>query len=282
MAWLHLHQRLHHLRITLNCDVLAKIESFDMIARGVNRLDFTAAALLLLLLAPCSVFAADPASVPAPDLKPGDTWVYDRSVEEGTSEFSDKHIDLRVEHVGPETMVVGLKTDGSPVDFEDHVMGVDWSQRRLTNGEQTTTGRPLSFPLAVGKTWTSNYTDPIRYGLQMSAEHRETYKVVGWEDVTTPAGTFHAIKIESEDHVKGQFAAANGAIGGAFATADGSTVVAHTNHTEPRTIFGEFFSTFYYCPTIKYWVKTVQDNYNSENVRTQRQTDVLVSFKPAF
>jgi len=225
--------------------------------------------------------AAVPTSLPAPDLKAGDSWVFDRTIEQGTTGYSDKRMVLRIEHVGVDTMVVGLKVEGAPADFEDHVVGIDWSQRRIIDGTQTTSGRPLSFPLEIGKTWTSDYVDPTHYGLQVSSENHETYKVVGWEDVTTPAGTFHALRIESDDKVKAQFMAANAAVSGGIATADGATVVAHANHAGAHTAYGEFFSTFYYVPEIKYWVKSVQENYNSENVRTKRQTDLLVSFKPA-
>jgi hypothetical protein len=237
--------------------------------------------LLVALALPASPVLAQPTSVPAPDLKPGDSWVFDRAIERGTTGYTDQHVVLKVQRVGADSMVVGLKTEGSPVDFEDHVMGADWSQRRIIDGVQTVTGRPFAFPLTIGKTWTSTYTDPTRHGLQTSAEHHETYKVTGWEDVTTPAGTFHALKVESDDKVKGQFMAASGVVGGALTTADGSTVVAHTDRSGPHTAYGEFFSTFYYVPEIKYWVKTVQENYNGENVRTERRTDTLVSFKPA-
>jgi hypothetical protein len=236
---------------------------------------------LMIAVFPQAALASVPSSVAAPDLKPGDTWVFDRSMERGTSAFSDRHIDLKVEHVGVDTMVVGIKPDGSPNDFEDHVMGADWSQRRLIDGNQTTTGRPLAFPLEIGKTWTSDFIDPTRIGLQVSAEHHETYKVTGWEDVTTPAGTFHALKIESDDKIKAHFMAANAAVGGALATADGSTVVAKTNHAGPHTEYAETFSTFYYVPEIKYWVKYVEDTFSSESVRTRRVVDLLVSFKPA-
>lgn len=231
--------------------------------------------------APAVALAAEAQSVAAPDIKPGDTWVFDRSVERGTSGFSTQRLDFKVEHVGTDTMVVGIKTDGSPVDFEDHVMGADWSQRRLIDGQQTTTGRPMAFPLTVGKTWGSDYVDPTKHGLQTSAEHHETYKVVGWEDVTIPAGTFHALKIESDDKVKAQFIGASSANSGAVATADGASVVVNSNKTGPHTVYAEFFATFYYVPEMKYWVKTVEDDFNSENVRTMRRTDTLVSFKPS-
>jgi hypothetical protein len=236
---------------------------------------------MVFAIVPLAALAPSPTPIAAPDLKPGDTWVFDRSTERGTSGFSDQHLDLRIEHVGVDTMVVGIKPDGSPNDFEDHVVGSDWSQRHIIDGKQTPTAQPLAFPLEVGKTWTSGFVDSTRYGLQVSAEHQTTHKVTGWEDVTTPAGTFHALRIESDDKVKAQFIAANAAIGGAVATADGATVVAKTNHSGPHTEYAEILSTFYYVPEIKYWAKSVEDTYNSDNVRTRRQTNSLISFKPA-
>ena len=56
---------------------------------------------------------------------------------------------------------------------------------------------------------------------------------------------------------------------------------AHSGHTGPHTAYADFYSTFYYAPEVKYWVKEVKEDYNSENIRTRRQTDVLISFKPA-
>ncbi|MHB8286327.1 MAG: hypothetical protein ACYDD1_16860 [Caulobacteraceae bacterium] len=250
-----------------------------MILRHSYRLGATLAAGLVLTALP--TLAAEPAAVSAPDLKPGDSWVFDRAIERGTSNFTTQRLDFKMEHVGGDTAVLGIKLDGSPVDFEDHVMGSDWSQRRLIDGKQTVTGRPFAFPMAIGKSWTSDYVDPTRHGLQTSVDHRVTYKVTGWEDVTTPAGSFHALKIESDDKMKAQLMAANGAVAGAVATSDGSTVVAHSDRSGPRTIYGEAFSTFYYAPEVKYWVKTITEDFNSESVRTRKQTDTLVAYKPA-
>jgi hypothetical protein len=244
---------------------------------------FLGVAAAAAVIPPAGAIAAEPtpASVPAPNVKPGDAWVFERSLEHGTANFAIQRIDLRIERVGTDTMVVGIKPDGAPVDFEDHAVGADWSQRRLVDGNQTTTARPFSFPLVIGKTWASDYVDPNRHGLQTSAEHHATYKVAGWEDVTTPAGSFHAIRIESDDKVKAQFLGASSAIGGAVASTDGSTLIAQSQKTGPDVAYAEFFSTFYYAPDTKYWVKTVEGQFNSENVRTQRKSEVLVSFKPA-
>lgn len=250
-----------------------------MTFRYAHRIGLTV--LAGLVFASAQTLAAEPTTVGAPNLKSGDAWVFDRAIERGTSSFSNQRYDFKIERVGDPTMVVGIKIEGSPVDYEDHVAGSDWSQRRLIDGQQTVTGRPFSFPLTLGKTWTSDFTDPTRHGLQTSAEHHQTYKVTGWEDVTTPAGTFHAIKIESDDKVKAQMMAASAAVGGAVATSDGSTVVAHTDHSGPKIVYGELFSTFYYVPEVKYWVKTIEEDFNSENVRVFKKTDTLISYKVA-
>ena len=235
---------------------------------------------LLLMLAPTAAFA-DPESIPAPDLKPGDTWVFDKTIERGTTGYSEQHLVLKLERVGSDTMVVGAKVEGSPREFEDHIVGADWSQHRVIDGNQATVGRPFSFPLNLGKTWRIHYVDATRHGLQASAEHEETYKVTGWSDITTPAGTFHAIKIEADDKVKAQFVAASGAIGGVLASGDSSTAVIHTDKSGPHTVYGEIFHEFYYVPDVKYFVKSTEEIFNGDNVRGQRTTDTLVSFKPA-
>jgi hypothetical protein len=99
--------------------------------------------------------------------------------------------------------------------------------------------------------------------------------------VTTPAGTFRALRIDGDDKIKAQFIGAAGAINGAVATGDGATVIAHTQTSGPHTGYGEVFSSFYYVPSMKCLAKMVEDTYNSENVRTNHQTDTLLSFKPA-
>jgi hypothetical protein len=50
----------------------------------------------------------------------------------------------------------------------------------------------LSFPLSIGKDWRITCTTA-------QARHDAHYRVVGYEPVTTPAGTFDAFKIEGLD-----------------------------------------------------------------------------------
>lgn len=238
-------------------------------------------AALAFAISPTSALAADPASVPAPAVQPGDTWVYDRTHEQGTNGFSQQRIDLTIDRIDSETMLVGLKVDGAPSAFMDHITGLDWSQRRMVEGRETVTGRPFFFPLKIGSTWTADYVQPRPQGVQTSAHFHTTYKVVGWEDVSVPAGTFHALKIEGNGAAEGQISTPASAVGGAVVTPSGGTTVAHTERAHSSVIHVITYSAFYYVPEIKYYVKCVEEQYNGDNVRTMRDTDTLVSFKAA-
>ena len=193
----------------------------------------------------------------------------------------ERRVDLRIDRIGVDTMVIGIKPTGATRDFEDHIGGLDWSLRRLIDGQQTVTGRPFSFPLTVGKTWTADFIDPTTHGRQISAHHRNRYRVTGMEDVTTPAGTFHAYKIVVEGEIEAQFAAAASGVAAVTSTPTGATTVTHTDKSGPTTAHGTEYGELYYDPKVKYFVKTVEDEFNSENVRTSHNTQVLQSYTVA-
>ena len=236
-------------------------------------------AALLLRAAP--VLAADPATLSAPSLKVGDSWVFDRALEHGTTGFSSERLEMQVEQLRDSLMVVGLKKDGAPGAFEDHMMGLDWSQRRMVDGEEAVTGRPFDFPMTVGETWKADFIDPSHRGAQVSARVRTTYKVTGWEDVTTPAGTFHALRIEGSGTIKAQMAPASATIGAAAASNGESTGIAHSQVSAGGDAYITTYSVCDYVPAVKYYVKRVEEEYNADNVRVSRSTDTLASFKLA-
>ena len=235
----------------------------------------------LLSIGTAQALAADPVSVAAASFKAGDTWAYDRTVERGTTGFSSERIAIQIEQVRGDTLVVGVKKDGAPGAFEDHIAGCDWSQRRMVDGEETTTSRPFNFPMAVGKTWKADFVDPNRSGLQLSAHFKITYKVTGWEDVATPAGTFRALRVEGTGSVEAKMAPSASVIVGATASPGDATTISHSQVSGAHTAYFTTFSALDYVPSVKYYVKSVEEQYNSENVRIRRSTDVLASFKAA-
>ena len=62
--------------------------------------------------------------------------------------------------------------------------------------------RPASyvfdFPLSEGKQWKSGYssTEPGPLKIAVFYDYSETYRILGWEDITVPAGKFKALKLE--------------------------------------------------------------------------------------
>lgn len=60
----------------------------------------------------------------------------------------------------------------------------------------------LDFPLTVGKQWKRNY-NATYIGSNTPVPRTVTYEVKGIEQVTTPAGTFRAFKLESDDRYSG-------------------------------------------------------------------------------
>jgi hypothetical protein len=190
-------------------------------------------------------------------------------------------VDLAVERVDETTMVVGVKPDGAPGGFEDHVVGLDWSKRELLGGEETTTTRPFVFPMKPGDTWAIDYVDPLRRGAQISNHVRQRYKVVGWEDVTVPAGTFRALKVESNGVAEAAFEVAAASVGGVAATGQGATSITHTQRGGRRLVALVTHAELYYVPNIKTYVKSVEERYNNDNVRVVSETEVLTSYKLA-
>jgi hypothetical protein len=178
-------------------------------------------------------------------------------------------------------MLVGLKPDGSPTAYQDHEVGTDWSQRRLVDGQGTVTTRPLTFPMSVGQSWTIDYVDATRRGAQTSNHVHRTYTVVGWEDVTVPAGTFHAIKVVAKGVDKATLQVPNTAIAGAVAGSGGATTVAHTQRGGTGELTRATYGEFYYVPELKNFAKLVEEQYTPDEVRVIRQTQMLVSYKAA-
>jgi hypothetical protein len=102
----------------------------------------------------------------------------------------------------------------------------------------------LSFPLWVGKKWSYSFstTKRVKRGVPGTVTEDADVKVVSYEQVKVPAGTFWAFKIEEKRQTRG----AKG----------------------PRGRLG-YYITIWYSPEIKFTVKVEHDNdvYNRELVK---------------
>jgi hypothetical protein len=224
-------------------------------------------------------FSAYAQTAEAPDLKAGDSWVVADTVEQGTQGWVRKNQDVTIERIEGDGMLIATKEEGSTQPPVEKITGLDWSRSRDINGKQTVVNRPLNFPMKPGKKWTLEYTE-LHPNPQHSSETLHCdYVVTGWEDVQVPAGSFKAMKVECD----GQWAAvvAPAVVSGnrAVANANGVAMVTQAQRVTPRAISGRFYAAFWYVPSQKRFVKSVEEYYNTNSVRTQRFTEELVSSK---
>ena len=177
-------------------------------------------------------------------------------------------------------MLVGMKRDGAPMAYEDHVLGSDWSIRHVMNGQDAPTAKPFTFPMSVGQTWTVDFTDPTVRGAQTSLHVHRTYKVVGWEDVTVAAGTFRALKVEASGVDQGTIAVPNAVVGSAVNSSGGGATMTRSQRGGTRLLTIRSHDELYYVPSVRNYVKSIEEQYNTDDVLVLRQSRTLVSFSP--
>ncbi len=101
---------------------------------------------------------------------------------------------------------VSLVVNGTDYFIQTQTITVNNSGQELSYAYVDTAGAPLDctftphgsgpdFPVAVGMTWTLNYT--LACGAQAPVSYMQMGTVVDVESVTVPAGTFNALKLQS-------------------------------------------------------------------------------------
>ena len=224
--------------------------------------------------------AARAQTAPAPVLVANDSWTYVNTTEIGTN-WRQRHEEVSVTHAGSGSIGISVKEVGSSAPPQEALAGPDWSRVRTVNGHETVVNRPLAFPLSIGKTWTVEYTEDNPNRLHTSEHFRTPYKVVGWEDVTVPAGTFHALKIEADGEWSAAIAPAVGAVAGTRVDRQGATTVMQTNRVQASTTGGHTYHAFWYVPSVKRWVRSVEEYYSATGARTSSYKDEMEAFKLA-
>jgi hypothetical protein len=215
----------------------------------------------------------------APRVSANDTWTY-QDTTESRAGWRQTRVDSTVVRAGPTEIVVSDKPSGSTMPPNEHLVGSDWSRARSVNGQQTVVNRPLAFPLSISKSWDVDYTDNQPGNRQHSSEHiHSVYKVTGWEDITVPAGTFHALKIEAEGTWSAVIAPSVGAVAGSRVDAHGATTVMQTGRTIATPVSGRTYKAFWYVPAVKRWVKADEEYYDTNGVRNERFLSELASYK---
>ena len=222
--------------------------------------------------------AAQAQALGAPKLSLDDSWVYQNTIE-NKGGWHQTRIENLVTRAGATTIAVSSKPVGSTMPATDHLTGADWSRSRSINGHDTLINRPMAFPLSVGKSWQVEYTEDHPNRAHSSERFKTGYKVTGWEDVTVPAGVFHALKIEADGEWFAAIAPATSVASGARADAQGTTMVMQSARIVPATVSGRTYKAFWYVPGVKRWVKSVEEYYDSNGTRNERFMDELESYK---
>ena len=241
----------------------------------------TMAALAALALSGAALAQAPVPTAERPATKAGDSWVYRDTKEIGPSGWTQTRDDFTVTRVTASSIYYTAHQAGSSQPSRDVVVGPDWSVVRNVNGKETTVNQPMAFPLTAGKTWTIEYHEDHPNTAHHFEEWKTVYTVVGAEKVTVPAGTFDAIKVEAEGHWRAEIEPSNTVVQGAQTTTGNTTMVTEAKKVTAEPIEGRTYKAFWYVPSQRRWVKSVEEYYAGNGVRNERYTSELESSKLA-
>lgn len=139
--------------------------------------------------------------VEGPGVKVGDTWIFNK-INGWNGEIEDISV-VKVTRVAPYGIFMeATAPDGSGLARIERT--ADFNLLRIQTPQFTRTMFPFypnfSFPLWVGKRWKGRVTfgNTAEQGKEVRAELEA--RVVGYETVTVPAGTFRALKIVMEGY----------------------------------------------------------------------------------
>ena len=178
--------------------------------------------------------------VTAPTLHSGDVWI-DR-IQGNDREF-------RVDAVqGDGKMDVSFW--GTAMTTDPNLNIIVYRSLTEASSDPSISNKPemwFAFPLYPGKSWVNDYSWKIIGASATTGQAEDVGKVLGWEDVTVPAGTFHSLKAQVTSRFYGK--------GG---------------------MFDEAQLTYWYSPKVNRFVKfDYHSNYEGTVVAE------LVEYKPA-
>ena len=233
----------------------------------------------IIVLLVCFLLSSATAQVlERPTIKSHDSWTYTSTVEKNAG-WRQTHEEYTVLRATETEILVSIKEAGSKLPPKEMLQGADWSRFRNVNGREEVVNKPLLFPLEAGKTWEIDYTE-----LHPNREHsrerfHSSYKAVGWEEVTVPAGTFLALKIESQGRWLAELVPAASASTQTRADNQGTVAVTRADRRTPQTATGRLYKAVWYVPAVKRYVKSVEEYFAANGVRNERYSLELEAFK---
>ena len=204
------------------------------------------AAIGLSAAAPPPCLAQTDAPVARPDVKVGDRWAYRRMDYEsgqpvGRYEMRVSFAERGVIHV---VSTLGNTTEEADMTFTDNWNAVSAKEAIFYphNGW-------LRFPMRPGDTYQARY-EAVRPGRDIRVQHERAVIVHGWEEITVPAGTFRALKVESQ---------------GPFRIVD-------------RPMRGRSRNVLWYVPEVRRWAKMLVET-NTPRGRMDYSGEELLSYE---
>jgi hypothetical protein len=230
----------------------------------------------------CCATLAAAETIVQPTLRSEDAWTYRRTSETQPNVWRQIHFQGTVLRNSGSTVLLRNSEVDSPNPAREILINSDWSNFRSMSGKETVVHRPFAFPLSVGKTWDLEFTDDHPGNKGHKSETRQLkYRVVGWEEVEVPAGKFKALKIEAEGSWTGEVAPRVVASAVTQAGTQGTAAVAQTVKVTAETVTGRLYQAYWYSPDVKREVKSIEENYDTNGVRSARFTNELESYKVA-
>jgi hypothetical protein len=216
-------------------------------------------------------------TVAAPSFSVGDTWVYHETTERGPTGFSEAHTEISVVRATRSAVYFTSHNLGPNQPSREQVAGVDWSRLRTIEGKEVTVNRPLAFPLSSDSHWEVRYSEPHPNKQHRLESFATQYSVSGTETVDVGAGRFEAIKIEAEGTWTAELEPAQVVVQGVQNTQGETQMFTDSKRVTTQTTSGRLYKAFWYVPAIKRWVKSVEEYYSSNGVRTERYLSELES-----
>jgi hypothetical protein len=225
-------------------------------------------------------------TVDRPNIKPGDFWTYQTTVDQTANQvlqtpaqWSEKHHEVRVVRTGSAGILISKQERGSKQPPVEVMTGPDWSKYRTIDGEETVVSLPLKFPLGEGKKWELKFAENNPNHEIRHAETQLNYSVIGWEEISVPAGKFKALKIEAEGKWKSERKPSASASATRNTNQDGTVLVVRAGKAMPQTSAGRLYRAYWYAPETKTCVKAIEERFFSSGALSRRDTEVLESFK---
>ncbi|MDA8383127.1 MAG: hypothetical protein M0037_08735 [Betaproteobacteria bacterium] len=132
--------------------------------------------------------------IPPPSVKPGDTWTYHRL--DGWTRTLKEVFTEKVTVVSPTRVTARVTIGGTG---QSVVLAMTDDLGLVAEGDLrfAPSWRLFPFPLATGKAWKQDATLTDRKDPHVSLSMKTHGFVAGWERISVPAGSFHALRIET-------------------------------------------------------------------------------------